>query len=110
MGTMKYKGYSANIEYSDEDSLFLGDIAGISDVVSFHGESVKEIRCAFAKAVDHYLYSCELLDRIPQRPYSGKISLRIAPALHAAVALKAQLSGKSINQWIADELSKAARG
>ena len=46
---MKYKGYSANIEYSDEDSLFLGDIAGISDVVSFHGESVKEIRCAFAK-------------------------------------------------------------
>ncbi|WP_312830555.1 type II toxin-antitoxin system HicB family antitoxin [Pseudomonas rhodesiae] len=110
MGTMKYKGYSASIEYSDEDSLFLGDIAGISDVVSFRGESVKEIRCAFVQAVDHYLYSCESLDRIPQRPYSGKISLRIAPELHSAVALKAQWLGKSINQWIADELSKAAHG
>jgi predicted HicB family RNase H-like nuclease len=107
---MNYKGYSAHIEYSDEDGLFLGDIAGISDIVDFHGESVQEIRSAFIKAVDDYLDSCERFGRPPQRPYSGKISLRIAPELHAAVALKAQLSGRSINQWISETLSQAVHG
>ena len=35
MKTMTYKGYSARIEYSVEDSLFIGHIAGIRDVVGF---------------------------------------------------------------------------
>lgn len=33
---MKYKGYGACIEYSDEDGCFVGHIAGIRDVVEFH--------------------------------------------------------------------------
>lgn len=107
---MNYKGYSAHIEYSDEDSLFLGDVSGISDVVGFHGESVQEIRSAFIEAVDNYLDSCERLGRPPQKPYSGKLSLRIEPELHSAVAVKAQLSGKSINQWIADTISQGVHG
>ena len=47
MKTMKFKGYSARIEYSDEDHCFVGHIAGISDIVGFHGESVSELRTAF---------------------------------------------------------------
>ncbi|RLB93497.1 MAG: toxin-antitoxin system HicB family antitoxin, partial [Deltaproteobacteria bacterium] len=47
MKTMKHKGYSARIEYSDEDSCFVGHIAGIRDVVGFHGEAVSELRAAF---------------------------------------------------------------
>jgi len=108
MSAMNYKGYAARIEYSEEDGLFVGHIAGIRDVVGFHGESVKELRGAFEEAVDDYLDTCAKLSRVPQKPYSGKLSLRIKPELHASVAVKAELAHKSINQWVADVLSREA--
>jgi len=103
---MNYQGYTARIDYSDEDGLFVGHIAGINDVVGFHGESVRELRAAFEEAVNDYLQTCAKLGRAPQKPYSGKLSLRLAPALHATVAVKAQLAHKSINQWVTDVLDR----
>jgi predicted HicB family RNase H-like nuclease len=55
MKTMMYKGYTARIEYSDEDECFIGHIELIKDVVGFHGESVQPLRAAFEEAVDDYL-------------------------------------------------------
>ena len=105
MNTMTYRGYAARIDYSDEDGCFVGHIAGINDVVGFHGESVEELRDAFAESVDDYLETCEKLNRPPQKPYSGNLMLRIPPQIHAAIAMAAEVSGKSINQWASDTLS-----
>lgn len=107
MNTMSYKGYAARIEYSDEDNCFIGHIAGIKDVVGFHGESVKDLRSAFEEAVDDYLATCKKLGRLPQRPYSGKLMLRIPPDVHAHAAMIAEAHGKSLNQWAADVLAQA---
>jgi len=107
MKTMKHKGYSARIEYSDEDSCFVGHIAGIRDVIGFHGESVSELKAAFEEAVNDYLETCKKVGKQPQKPYSGKLMLRIPPKVHAAVAQAAEVSGKSINQWVADLLDQA---
>lgn len=109
MNTMSYKGYTAKIEYSDEDQCFVGHIAGIQDIVGFHGESVTELREAFAEAVDDYLETCTRLNRAPQKPYSGKLMLRIPPEVHAAVAIAAEVSGKSINQWATETFTEAVQ-
>lgn len=106
MNTMTYKGYAARVEYSDEDGLLIGRIAGIRDVVGFHGESVAELRSAFEEAVDDYIETCANVGRDPQKPYSGKLSLRIEPKLHATIAAKAELGRKSINQWVAEALER----
>jgi len=53
--TTTYRGYAARIEYSDEGQCLTGHIAGIDDIVGFHGESVAELRAAFEEAVDDYL-------------------------------------------------------
>jgi predicted HicB family RNase H-like nuclease len=79
MGTMTYKDYAARIEYSDEDECFVGHIAGIRDVVGFHGDSVVELKAAFESAVDDYLATSEKLGRPPQKPFSGKVSLCYNP-------------------------------
>ena len=79
MKTMTYQGYAAHIEYSDEDACFVGHIAGIRDIVGFHGESVAELRAAFEEAVEDYLETCQKVGRPPQKPYSGKLMLRVAP-------------------------------
>ena len=65
MNTMLYRGYTARIEYSNDDGCFIGHIAGIDDVVGFHGESVAELRAAFEEAVDDYLQTCGKLNRLP---------------------------------------------
>jgi predicted HicB family RNase H-like nuclease len=105
---MTYKGYAARIEYSDEDSCFVGHIAGIKDVVGFHADSVKALRNAFREAVDDYLAVCEKLNKAPQKPYSGKMMLRVPPEVHARAAMMAEAHKMSLNQWAADVLSKAS--
>ncbi len=50
--TMIYCGYAARIENSDEDQCLVGHIAGIDDIVGFHGESLAQMRAAFEEAVD----------------------------------------------------------
>ncbi|ACD93797.1 type II toxin-antitoxin system HicB family antitoxin [Trichlorobacter lovleyi] len=108
MSTMTFKGYAAKIEYSDEDACFIGHIAGIKDVIGFHAETVKELRAAFEEAVDDYLATCERVGRAPQKPYSGKLMLRVPPEVHARAAMMAQAHGVSINQWASDVLAHAS--
>ncbi len=107
MKAMTYKGYAAQIEYSEEDGCFIGHIAGINDIIGFHGESVKKLRAAFKAAVDDYLETCEKLNRLPQKPYSGELLLRVPPEIHAAVAIVAEAKGKSIDQWATETLALA---
>lgn len=67
MNVMNYKGYAARIEYSDEDQLLIGHVAGIRDVIGFHAQSVPQLRSAFEEAVDDYLDTCARLGREPQK-------------------------------------------
>jgi predicted HicB family RNase H-like nuclease len=104
---MTYKGYAARIEYSDADHCLIGHIAGIRDVVGFHGASVAEVRAAFEDAVEDYLETCRAAGRPPQKPYSGKLMLRLPPEVHARAAMMAAAHGKSLNQWAAEVLANA---
>lgn len=104
---MTYKGYAARIEYSDADHCLIGHIAGIRDVVGFHGASVAEVRAAFEDAVEDYLETCRAAGRPPQKPYSGKLMLRLPPEVHARAAMMAAAHGKSLNQWVAEVLANA---
>lgn len=108
MNAMTYKGYTAKIEFSNEDDCFVGHLTGINDIIGFHGDSVSELRTAFAEAVDDYLAACVRINKDPQKPYSGNLMLRVPPEVHAAVAIAAQVQGKSINQWAAETLRKEA--
>jgi predicted HicB family RNase H-like nuclease len=107
MNAMEYQGYAARVEYSEEDGCFIGRIAGIRDIVTFHGESVQELRAAFAEAVEDYLETCERAGLKPQKPYSGKIMLRVPPEVHAHAAMQAEAHGMSLNQWAAQVLARA---
>ena len=105
---MTYKGYSARIEYDDEDGILFGQIAGIRDGVGFHADNVEALRTAFHEAVDDYLVTCAKIGKEPQKPYSGKMMFRVSPEVHRKAALAAELSGKSLNQWAEEVIDRAA--
>ena len=106
--TMNYKGYTARIEYDDEDGIFYGRLAGISDGVGFHADTVEGLRSAFHEAVDDYIETCAKAGKEPQKEYSGKMMFRVDPEVHRKAALAAELAGKSLNQWAEEALEKAA--
>lgn len=107
-GTMTYKGYSARIEYDDEDGILTGRIAGIRDGIGFHAETVEDLRSAFREAVDDYIETCARIGKEPQKAYSGQVMFRVSPEVHRKAALAAELAGKSLNQWAEEVLDRAA--
>ena len=108
MNTMNYKGYTAIINFSAEDECLVGHLAGINDIVGFHGESVEEIREAFKESVDFYLESCAKSGHKPNKPYSGRVTLRLPPDLHARLAVQAEVNGSSLNNWLVKTLDTVA--
>ncbi|MGR6036100.1 MAG: type II toxin-antitoxin system HicB family antitoxin [Candidatus Nitrosoglobus sp.] len=106
MSVMVYKGYAASIEYDAGDRIFVGRLAGITDIVGFHGSTVDKLEESFRKTVDGYIKLSEKAGVKPQKPYSGKLILRMPPEVHARCAMMAQAHGKSLNQWITGVLEQ----
>lgn len=109
MNTMTYNGYSARVEFDDQDEIFFGKIAGIADTVGFHADTVPDLKAAFHEAVEDYIETCARIGKEPQKPYSGKVMFRVAPETHRRAAIAAELSGKSLNQWAEAVLKDAAK-
>jgi predicted HicB family RNase H-like nuclease len=105
---LTYRGYTARVAYDAHDSVFVGHVLGIRDTITFHGETVDELRSDIEGAIDHYLADCALTGRTPEKPASGRLMLRIPPQVHAAAAVRAEAEGKSLNQWATEVLAAAA--
>lgn len=79
MSVMSHKGYLARVEFDAEDDVLVGQLAGINDVVGFHGRSVDELKAAFQEAVDDYLDTCAAVGKSPLRHAAEQGLERFAP-------------------------------
>lgn len=102
---MTYKGYLGQVEFDDEANIFHGDVINMRDVITFQGESVGELRQAFIDSVDDYLAFCTKRNEKPEKPYSGKLIVRMSPDLHRLAVQQAVKSSKSLNQWVNQAIS-----
>lgn len=102
---MKYKNYEATVRFDDETDMFYGEVINTRDVITFQGNSVKELKREFKNSVDEYLEFCRERNEEPDKPFSGNFVLRISPELHHKLYKKAKLSGKSLNSLIEESLT-----
>ena len=109
MNTMQHRGYTARIEFDERDSIFVGRVLGLRSIISFHGDTVAQLRSEFEAAVDDFLQDCKAQGIKPEKPASGKLMLRVPPEVHGAAIVAAQASGKSLNQWATEVLQDAAQ-
>ena len=107
MNTMTHGGYTARIEFDERDNIFVGRILGLRSIISFHGETVAQLRKEFAAAVKDYLDDCRSQGVAPEKPASGKLLLRVPPEVHSRAIVVAQSKGKSLNQWATEALQRA---
>lgn len=96
---MNYKGFTAKIEFSADDNVFVGRLIGIDDIVMFEAETVEGLNGAFQEAVDFHIEVCEQTGKKTKKNYSGKVLFRLPDKLHAEIAEAATREGKSINEW-----------
>ena len=104
---MEYLGYLGKVEFDDEAGIFHGEVINTRDVITFEGESVRELKKAFQHSVDDYLAFCAERGESPDKPFSGQFVTRVPPELHRQVNLAARMSGKSLNAWVTNELQAA---
>lgn len=109
--TIEYKGYLGSVEFSEEDGLFYGKVMGIRSLISYEGETAKELLEDFHGAVDDYLEACVAEGRQPEVAYKGSFNVRISPELHKRLVVYATAHQMSLNSYIEETLknSVAAR-
>jgi predicted HicB family RNase H-like nuclease len=105
---IEYKGYLGAIEFDPDLRVFTGYVVDLRDEIYFEGDSVEALEASMRRAVDHYLTVCEQRQEDPERPFSGKLNLRLGPDLHRAAALAAAAEGQSLNQWLSSVVAAAA--
>ena len=74
------------------------------DVITFQGSSVAELKQAFEDSVDDYLDFCSSRGENPDKPFSGKILLRVPPEVHRKIMTEARRQGKSLNAYVLEKL------
>ena len=105
---LEYKGYTGHAEYDGSARIFHGEVLDTRDVITFQGTTVKEVECAFRDSIDDYLEFCEQRGESADKPFSGRFMLRLPPELHRQLFVQAKREGKSLNQFIAERLSRAS--
>ena len=104
---IKYKNYAGVVEYDDQGKIFIGEVIGLRDMVTFQGRSATELEKSFKQSVDLYLEMCKRDGLEPQKPFSGRFNLRLAPELHRQIAERAALEKTSLNEFVSHILEDA---
>ena len=71
------------------------------------GLGVGELEREFQASMDYYLAMCTERGEEPDKPFSGKVHLRMPPKIHRAASTSAQAEGKSINAWLVETIERA---
>ncbi len=98
---MEYKGYWAEIKYSNEDECFWGKVEGLKMTsITFEGKTVEELKKDFIDAIDFYLDSCKKDGTKPEPQCKGSLNIRLGTKLHTEAKQKSIEENISINELI----------
>lgn len=67
--------------FSEEDGIFYGKVMGIRSLISYEGESAKELLDDFHGAIDDYLETCKAEGKQPEIAFKGSFNIRLSPDL-----------------------------
>ena len=97
---MTYKSYIGTVNFNAADEVFHGKINGINDLITFEGQSVKELKKAFHDSVNDYLETCRELGKQPDKTYKGSFNVRISTELHRKATAAAAKKQISLNDFV----------
>ncbi len=103
---LEYKGYHTAMTYDSDDDILVGRLIGITDIIAFHANDVKEFKEIFYRSVDDYIDYCKEIGKQPEKEYKGAFNVRVTPDLHKQLALKAEADGESLNAAVVHAITQ----
>jgi len=97
--TLTYKGFTARVEFSADDEVFFGRVLGIDDIVTFHADTVGELKASMAGMIDFYIETRAKKGKKIKKNYSVELMFRLPSELHARIAEAAANKGISIDEF-----------
>ena len=94
---LNYKGYIGSVFFSEEDGVFHGKVIGITDSISFEGESVQSLTDDFRNAIDEYIEFC---DEVGKNPEKKSYSVKISPTVYNNALLYSTQKGISFTTFV----------
>lgn len=107
MNNLIYKGYTGTIEASIEDGCLHGQLLFITDIITYEGNTVEEIKTSFEEAVDHYLAYCKETGKPANKPYSGTFNVRVGQELHRKAVEVAYHQGINLNDFVVQSIKNS---
>ena len=104
MKYLEYKGYTGTIEYSQEDEILYGKVIGIKGLISYEGNSGKDLENDFRVSIDEYIALCASQGITPEKSFKGSFNVRIPTDLHKKAALLALEEQVSLNSFVAESI------
>ena len=72
----------------------------INDLVTFEVYTADELEINFKDAVDEYLDTCKLLNKVPQKAFKGVFNIKVGNELLLAAVRNALRIGVSLNTYV----------
>ena len=107
--TMEIEGYRAVIQFDPDIEMFRGEFVGLNCGADFYARDIAGFRREGVASLKVFLDMCREDGVERRKQFSGRFNVRISPELHAAIATAAA-DGKSLNQWVTDELRACVAG
>lgn len=109
MNVIEYKKYIGQFDYNQDDKSFTGHVINVKDMLTFDGDSIKELEASLKKTIDTYLEYCKKHNEIPDKPIGENIVLHIDPEFrHLFVEASNAAGFSSLNSWAVAILSREA--
>ena len=103
--------YTKFVEWSDKDNCFIGRCPELM-LGGVHGNDEAKVYAELCAAVEEMVGLIHsdghgMPEPIGAKQFSGKFVLRVEPAVHRRLVLKAQAAGESLNTYCIKALVKA---
>src|SRR5437660_10674931 len=103
--------YAKFVEWSDEDQCFIGRCPELM-LGGVHGNDEAKVYAELCAAVEEMVELIhadghEMPQPLGEKKFSGKLVLRVEPAIHRRLAVKARAAGESLNSYRVKTLQKA---
>lgn len=101
-------GHRAVLAFDPDIGMIRGEFLGLNGGADFYAKSVDDLAAEGKASLQTFLEMCREKGIEPFRSFSGRFNLRLDPKTHEAAVVAAAAENKSLNEWVAAAIARAA--
>lgn len=102
--------YEIKIDWSEEDKVYVVTVPELPGCMT-HGDTPEEAAKMAGEAIEGHIEAMRKIGKdvpppLAEEKFSGNLHIRVEPSTHRDLAIKARMSGRSLNSFLKAKLSE----